>query len=72
MTKPLIREHNIATNEIIDREMTDEEFSQYEKDQAEAKSKREREIEAETKRKSALAKLSALGLETDDLKALGL
>lgn len=29
-------------------------------------------VEAETKRASALAKLAALGLEPDDLKALGL
>jgi hypothetical protein len=30
MTKPMVRIHNIATNEIIDREMTDAEFAQYE------------------------------------------
>jgi len=27
MTKPTIREHNTETDEIIDREMTDEEFA---------------------------------------------
>ena len=31
MTKPMVRIHNIETNEIIDREMTDEEFFIYEK-----------------------------------------
>ena len=33
MTKPTIRIHNTETNEIIDREMNDIEFAQYEKDQ---------------------------------------
>jgi hypothetical protein len=30
MTKPTIRIHNAETNEVIDREMTDLEFAQYE------------------------------------------
>ena len=30
----MIRIHNIETDEVIDREMTDAEFSQYEADQA--------------------------------------
>lgn len=34
MTKPIIRIHDLATDEVIDREMTDEEFAQYEADQA--------------------------------------
>jgi hypothetical protein len=34
MSKPMIRIHNTKTNEVIDREMTDEEFAQYEVDQA--------------------------------------
>jgi hypothetical protein len=33
-TNPMIRIHNIETDEVIDREMTDAEFSQYEADQA--------------------------------------
>ena len=36
MTKPMIRIHNLATNEVIDREMNDIEFAQYEADQATA------------------------------------
>ena len=32
--KPTIRIHNAETGEILDREMTDAEFTQYEKDQA--------------------------------------
>jgi hypothetical protein len=34
MSKPIIRIHNTATDEVIDREMTDDEFAQYEADQA--------------------------------------
>ena len=34
MTKPMIRIHNIETDEVIDREMTSAEFKQYEKEQA--------------------------------------
>lgn len=30
MTKPMIRIHNTETDEIIDREMTDDEFAAYE------------------------------------------
>jgi hypothetical protein len=32
--RPTVRIHNIETNQIIDREMNDEELSQYEADQA--------------------------------------
>jgi hypothetical protein len=35
MTKPMVRIHDVSTNEIIDREMTDAEFAQYQADQAE-------------------------------------
>ena len=31
MTKPMIRIHNTETDEIIDREMNDDEFAQYQK-----------------------------------------
>ena len=33
MSRPLIRIHNTETDEIIDREMNDEEFAEYEKTQ---------------------------------------
>ena len=32
-TKPTIRIHNIEIDEVIDREMTDDEFAQYQLDQ---------------------------------------
>ena len=34
MSRPIIKLHDIATDEVIEREMNDEEFSQYEIDQA--------------------------------------
>ena len=72
MTNPMVRIHNTETNEIIDREMNDTEFAQYKKDQAEAALKAEADAEAASKRETALFKLAALGLTTDDLAALGL
>ena len=70
MTRPLTQ----IGNEV--REMTDDELEQYEKDklaaQVEAEAKVQAKAEAEAKRSAALAKLEALGLDEDDLKALGL
>ena len=34
LTRPIIRIHNIETDEVIDREMNDAEFAQYQIDQA--------------------------------------
>lgn len=72
MSKPMIRIHNTETNEIIDREMTNAEFAQYQKDQAEYQAaKAEAEAKAEAKA-VAQSKLAALGLTVADLEALGL
>ncbi len=72
MTKPMIRIHNVETDEVIDREMNNAEFAQYKKDQAEFEAK-EAEAEAKAAAKAAAqAKLAALGLTVEDLKALGL
>ena len=66
----------IGDGEFIDREMNDAELAQYELDQADRaardEAKAEAEAEAKAKRLAALAKLEALGLDEDDLKALGL
>ncbi len=71
-TRPIIRIHNIETDEVIDREMNDTEFAVYEADQVAYQAKL---AEAETKataKAAAESKLAALGLTTDDLRALGL
>lgn len=69
--RPQIR---IYTNDgkFIDREMNDAEFAQYELDSERRLLNAEAEAEAENKRQAAIAKLALLGLDTDDLKALGL
>ena len=70
MSKPLIQ---IGT-EV--REMTDEEFAQYEANQAAAEAEKIAEAEAlaaeEAAKTAAQAKLTALGLTVEDLQALGL
>ena len=59
-------------NIFIDREMNDEEFAQHKKDQA-SFAARQAEAEASAQAKvAAEGKLAALGLTTDDLRALGL
>jgi len=71
MSNPTIRIHNIATDEIIDREMTNEEYANH-KASLLPKELTEQEQIIEDAKLAAQAKLEALGLTTDDLKALGL
>ena len=72
MTKPMIRIHNTETNEVIDREMTEDEYVQHVADKA-ANAEIQAEAEAKAQANAAAeGKLAALGLTTDDLKALGL
>jgi hypothetical protein len=76
MSNPIIRIHDLSTNEIIDREMTDEEVEQA--NYVPPKLAKERADEAKVYAEKAQAKataegkLAALGLTTDDLRALGL
>ena len=72
MTKPMIRIHDMATDAVIDREMTDAEFAQYEADEATQAAQAAAQAQADATKAAAQAKLAALGLTTDDLKALGL
>ena len=67
MTNPIIRIHNIVTNEVIDREMTADEFADYQADKANEKAKAEAEAEA-TAAKAAL--LERLGITADEAKLL--
>lgn len=70
--KPLIREHNLGTDEIIDREMNDDEFAHYELLIAETEAAQKALAEKEENKINALKKLEALGLTLDNLRALGL
>ena len=67
MTKPMIRIHNTETDEIIDREMTDEEFVQYEIDQAKFAAEK---AEAEAKAQAKAALLAQLGITEEQAKLL--
>jgi hypothetical protein len=68
MSNPMIRIHNVETDEIIDREMTDVEFSDYQKSLL-PKPLTKEETESAAKKAVAEAKLAALGLTSDDLKS---
>jgi len=67
MTKPMIRIHNAETNEVIDREMTNSEFAQYQKDQT-AQAVKQTEAEAKETAKAAL--LDRLGLTAEEAALL--
>lgn len=67
MTRPMVRIHNLSTDEFIDREMNDEEFAQYEADQAEAAAQAAEEV-AKAAEKAAL--LERLGITADEAKLL--
>ena len=69
---PTIKIHNAETDEIIEREMNAEELAKLERVQEEVKARAEAQAQAEAKKSAAEAKLAALGLTADDLKALGL
>jgi len=56
----------------VEREYTAEEYAQAEIDEANWQAELEAKAQVEAKRLAALAKLEALGLDENDLKALGL
>jgi len=64
-TRPMVRIHNIETNEVIDREMNDAEFAQYEADQA-AEAERATAKAAKAAEKAAL--LAQLGITEEQAK----
>ena len=57
---------------FIDREMNEAELEQFEIDKAEDELRQQAMNQAAAKKAAAQAKLEALGLTADDLKALGL
>jgi hypothetical protein len=66
-TRPIVRIHNSETDEIIDREMNDEEFAQYEADQAAAATQTAAEA-AKAAQKAAL--LEKLGITEEEAQLL--
>jgi hypothetical protein len=71
MSNPMIRIHNVETDEVIDREMTAQEYADFQESLL-PKPLTEEEQAFKDARDAAQAKLAALGLTADDLKALGL
>jgi hypothetical protein len=61
--RPMVRIHDLETNEVIDREMNDAEFAQYQSDQT---ARAEAKTEAEAKEASRQAILDRLGLTADE------
>jgi hypothetical protein len=64
---PTIKIHNTETGEVIERDMTADELSQWEADKTEAEAKAEAEAEAATA-KAAL--LDRLGITQEEAKLL--
>jgi hypothetical protein len=71
MERPIIAIHDADGNETK-RAMNDEEYAQFLIDQEAFKAKEAEAKKAATMKAAAEAKLAALGLTADDLKALGL
>jgi hypothetical protein len=67
LTRPTVRIHNIETDEVIDREMNDAEFAQYQADQA---TRVAQQAEAEAKETAKAAILDRIGLTVDELKTI--
>jgi len=67
MTRPTIKIHDCSTDEVIVREMNDEEFAQYEIDVANAATKAATKAAAEADKAALLAKL---GITADEAKLL--
>jgi hypothetical protein len=57
MNNPMIRIHNVETNEVIDREMTADELKKYQKEQADFIAKQDKEASQAAAKTALLAKL---------------
>jgi hypothetical protein len=66
-TRPIVRIHDLETNEVIDREMNDQEFAQYEADKAAYAIE---QAEAQAKETAKAEILNRLGLTADELKTI--
>jgi hypothetical protein len=65
--RPTVRIHNVQTNEVIDREMNDDEFTQYETDKAIQTAADAAKAKADLDKVALLARL---GLTEDELKTI--
>jgi hypothetical protein len=67
MTKPTVTIHDVLTNEIVVREMNDEEFADWQVRIAESEAAKTAEAKAATDKAALLAKL---GITADEAKLL--
>ena len=67
MSKPTVRIHDMATGEVIDRVMTDAEYTEWQAQQAEAEAQAEA---AATKAAARQAVLDKLGLTANEAQTL--
>jgi hypothetical protein len=72
MSDPIVKEHNTDTAEIVERPMTANELDAFNAMAAIENEIQQKKSDLETAKTAAEAKLTALGLTKDDLKALGL
>ena len=66
-SRPMVRIHNMETNEVIDREMNDAEFAEYEAMRAADAVAVAAKAKAEAEKAALLARL---GLTEDELKTI--
>ena len=66
-SRPMVRIHNIETDEVIDREMNDAEFQEWQTQQEAIKIAAEAKAKAEADKAALLARL---GLTEDELKTI--
>lgn len=67
MSRPIIKEHNLTTGEVVEREMTDAEFEIYEKETAEEANRVSQAAEIAARRAEILERL---GLTEDEAKLI--
>jgi hypothetical protein len=67
MSKPIMRIHDLATNEVIDREMTDAELADH---NARLEEFAQEKAEAEAKAQAKAALLAQLGITEEQAKLL--
>lgn len=67
MSRPIVKIHNLETNEVIEREMNDAEFLQFQSDQ-EIKTAKVAEEAAKAQARQAL--LDKLGITEEEAKLL--
>jgi len=70
MTNPIIKLVNATTGEEVERPMNSEELAVWKQDKLNSEAKELEQLAKSEARSAAEAKLLALGLTTEDLKAL--